>query len=136
MAEITLETRLPTSVVLDEPRTTTRDVAMRLVAMCREGRHDDAIRALYAPHVESWEAMEPMRLCRGRDAVLAKAAWWQREHDVHAATVEGPYVNGEEFAVRFSYDFTRRATGERVTMDEIGVYRVEDGRVVEERFLY
>jgi ketosteroid isomerase-like protein len=33
-------------------------------------------------------------------------------------------------------DITPKATGERIMMDEVGVYTVEDGKIVEERFYY
>lgn len=33
-------------------------------------------------------------------------------------------------------DVTSKSTGERVKMDEVGVYTVEDGKIVEEHFYY
>ncbi len=61
-----------------------------------------------------------MAVCRGKEAVKAKGDWWQANHEVHGATVEGPYVNGDQFVVRFTMEVTPKATGERVTMDEVG----------------
>jgi ketosteroid isomerase-like protein len=50
--------------------------------------------------------------------------------------VEGPYVNGDEFVVRFTMDVTPKATGKRMKMDEVGVYSVKNGKIVAERFCY
>ncbi|WP_348629610.1 SnoaL-like domain-containing protein [Mesorhizobium sp. WSM1497] len=34
------------------------------------------------------------------------------------------------------HDITPKATGERVTMDEVGLYTVKNGKITEERFYY
>jgi ketosteroid isomerase-like protein len=44
-------------------------------------------------------------------------------------------VNGDQFALRFSMDVTPKG-GARLQMDEIGLYTVRDGKIVEERFFY
>jgi ketosteroid isomerase-like protein len=33
-------------------------------------------------------------------------------------------------------DVTPKATGERTTLDEVGLYTIKDGKIVEERFFY
>jgi len=55
---------------------------------------------------------------------------------VHSAIVDGPYPNGDRFAVRFSFDITRKATGERVKMDEVTLYTVRNGKIIREEFFY
>ena len=77
-----------------------------------------------------------MAIAHGKEALRQKGEWWQANHEVHGGSVEGPYVNGDQFAVRFKFDITPKATGERVTMDEVGVYTVKDGKITEERFYY
>ncbi len=114
----------------------TLQVAEQLVALCREGRNVEAIETLYAEDVVSLEVMDPMQRVEGREGVLGKAHWWQGAHEVHSAKVEGPWPNGDQFVARFVFDITQKATGARVTMDEVGVYTVRDGKVVEEKFFY
>ena len=75
-----------------------------------------------------------MREVRGRAAVHAKGEWWVANHDVHSFETSGPYVNGDQFALRFKIDVTPKATGQRTQMDEVGLYTVRDGRIAEERF--
>ncbi len=77
-----------------------------------------------------------MAVSHGKEALKQKGQWWQENHEVHGGSVEGPYVNGDQFAVRFKFDITPKATGERVTMDEVGVYTVKNGKITEERFYY
>jgi ketosteroid isomerase-like protein len=45
-------------------------------------------------------------------------------------------VNGNQFVVHFGMDVTTKETGQRVQMNEIGLYTVRDGKIAEERFFY
>ena len=75
-------------------------------------------------------------VCNGKDAVQKKSEWWRENHEVHGGSIDGPYVNGDEFVVRFTMDVTPKATGKRMKMDEVGVYAVKNGKLVSERFYY
>lgn len=113
-----------------------REIAEDLVAMCRAGQFDESGEKYWADDVVSLEAMDgDMAEVRGKEGVRGKGEWWAANHEVHAVEVEGPYVNGDQFAVRFKMDITPRG-GERVVMDEVGVYTVRDGKIAEERFYY
>ena len=101
-------------------------------------RNDEAAAAKYnADDIVSYEAMEgPMAVCHGKEGLKQKGDWWRDNHEVHSGSVEGPFVNGDQFAVRFKYEVTPKATGERVVMDEVGLYTVKGGKIAEERFFY
>ena len=45
-------------------------------------------------------------------------------------------MHGDQFAVRFTMDVTEKASGQRTRMDEIGLYTLKNGKIVEERFFY
>jgi hypothetical protein len=118
---------------------TTKEVADKLVAFCREGKFHEATQALYSPDIVSMEAGAPpggSREAKGIAAVNAKGEWWVANHEVHAATVEGPLVAGSHFAVTFKLDVTFKPEKRRFTMEEVGVYKVADGKVVYEEFFY
>ena len=116
---------------------TTRDVADAFAALCTEGKHAEAGARFWSDDVISIEAMEgPMHVAKGRAAVHGKGEWWYANHEIHSATTEGPFVNGQQFALIFAMDITEKASGKRLQMREIGVYTVKDGKIVEERFLY
>ena len=79
----------------------------------------------------------PARL-EGIQAVRGKAQWWNDNHDVHAMEATGPFVGHREdqFVVRFDLDATFEPSGERTQMNEVGIYTVKNGKVIQEEFLY
>ena len=116
---------------------TTAELAKDFTTLLKQNDHEGAAAKYNADDIVSYEAMDgPMAVCEGKEAVKQKGAWWAENHEVHGASVEGPYLNGDQFAVRFTMEVTPKATGERVTMDEVGIYTVKDGKIVEERFYY
>ena len=116
---------------------TIAEIAKDFTELLQQGDHEGAAEKYNADDIVSYEAMEgPMAVAHGKEALKQKGQWWQENHEVHGGSVEGPYVNGDQFAVRFKFDITPKATGERVTMDEVGLYTVKDGKITEERFYY
>ncbi|HEY0467025.1 MAG TPA: nuclear transport factor 2 family protein, partial [Polyangiaceae bacterium] len=57
-------------------------------------------------------------------------------HEVHSAKVDGPWPNGDRFVVRFGYDVTNKPSGQRLQMEEAGLFTVENGKIVREEFFY
>jgi hypothetical protein len=118
---------------------TTQEVANQLVKLCSEGKFEEAVGALYSPDIVSVEAGAPpgqSRESKGIEAVRAKGEWWMSNHEVHSAKVEGPLVAGSHFAVTFKLDVTFKPQFKRFTMEEVGVYKVADGKIVYEEFFY
>jgi hypothetical protein len=114
---------------------TTQDIADDLVALCAAGKFDEAGEKYWANDVISREAMQgPMAVIQGIDAVRGKGEWWAGAHEIHDSRVAGPYVNGDQFLVRFTMDLTAKESGQRIKMDEMGLYTVRDGKIVEESF--
>jgi hypothetical protein len=66
---------------------------------------------------------------------MKKAAWWVSSHTLHGASAEGPYIGATGFAVKFRVDVTENASGKRLLMEEVGVYTVENGKIVREEFM-
>jgi hypothetical protein len=115
----------------------TRELADAFTAMLKAGDHVAAAERFNAPTIVSIEAMDgPMARIEGMDAIRAKGAWWYGAHEVHGVATDGPFLNGDQFALIFDMDFTVKATGERSQSKEVALYTVKDGQIVEERFLY
>lgn len=114
----------------------TTDVAQGLVSLCKQGQYMEAISRYYGDDVVSVEPMGEPAEVRGIEAVKEKTQSFSDTMEVHSAKVEGPYVNGNQFAVRFVLDATTKATGKRSTMDEIAVYTVQGDKIVHEQFMY
>jgi ketosteroid isomerase-like protein len=118
---------------------TVQDIATDFVTICKTGDFDGAGEKYWSPDVVSIEAFAPDGgdpAARGIDAVRAKGVWWYENHEIHSVEAAGPYVNGDQFIVRFKMDVTFKQTGARMQMDEDGLYTVRDGKIVEERFFY
>ena len=115
------------------------EIAHDLVAICKTGDFATPGAKYWADDVLSVEAGAPPGgdpASHGKAAAVAKGEWWSGAHDIHATEVQGPWVNGDQFTVRFSMDVTVKATGQRLKMDEIALYTVKDNKIVEERFFY
>ena len=113
------------------------EIGTALVGFCREGKNLQAIETLYSKDVKSIEAAAmggSPRECEGMESVMGKTKWWGENHTVHSATAEGPFPFDDKFAVYFKYDVTPKATGKRMTMDEIAIYHVQSGKIVREEF--
>jgi ketosteroid isomerase-like protein len=118
---------------------TTRDIADDLVAMCKEGKFAESGEKYWADDVVSVEAGGPDGVdpvARGKEAVRGKGEWWTGAHEIHSVEVQGPYLNGDQFVVRFIMDVTNRQSGQKMHMDEQALYTIKDGMIVEERFFY
>lgn len=71
----------------------------------------------------------------GRPAVEEKHKQWFESVKMHSCTAHGPYVTPNGFCVRYDLDCeSTDGTWPRMQMDEIGVYTVENGKVVKEEF--
>ena len=117
------------------------EVGKKLADLCKQGQFMQAVETLYSPDIISIEAQGPPDTLRmqGLQAVKGKGEWWEQNHEVHSAQIEGPWPNGDRFIVRFKFDVTSKAgpmAGKRMTMDETGLYTVKDGKVVQEEFFY
>jgi ketosteroid isomerase-like protein len=115
------------------------EIGKRYVALCKEGKFGECLDELYADNAVSVEAGGPPgmdRVAKGLAAIRAKGEWWQDNHIVHGAEVSGPYPNDDRFAVRFVFDVTNKPSGKRLSMDEIGLFTVEKGKITREEFFY
>ena len=115
---------------------TTQDIAADLVALWKDGKFQESGEKYWDDDVVSIEPSPDAPESVGKDAARGKGEWWANAHEVHSVAVEGPWVNGDQFTVRFTMDVTVKETGARHNMDEIGLYTLQDDLIVEERFFY
>jgi hypothetical protein len=117
----------------------TLEIAKKYVALCKEGKNATILDELFVPETVSVEAGAPPgqdRAAKGLEPIRAKSKWWQENHTVHKAEVFGPYPHDDRFAVRFVYDITHKPSNKRMTMDEVGLFTVSNGKIVKEEFFY
>ncbi len=118
------------------------DVGTKLVALCNEGKNLEAIKTLYADDVVSVEACEMPgheKEMSGLEAVTGKTEWWMENHEVHSSEVTGPFPHDDRFACVFKFDATSKCgpmAGQRMQMEEVGVFTVKNGKISREEFFY
>ena len=110
------------------------EVGNSLVQMFNSGKVKEVEDKWWAPSIVSVEGFG--MAWAGRKAVDEKNKKWDEENEVVGAAAEGPYVGASGFGVKFKVEVVERATGKRMKMEEIGVYQVQDGKIVREEFMY
>ena len=114
----------------------TQEVAKEFTDLCSSGKMEEAGRKFWSDDVVSIEAMTgDMARLQGRKAVEEKGKWWEQNNQLHNVKIDGPYVNGDEFTMTYEMDVTPKGKA-RTTMREIALYKVKNGKVVEEKFYY
>ena len=112
-----------------------RTVGSKFVELCRQGKNFDVMRTMYAPNIVSVEGDGAQTV--GQTPVIHKSEIWQGNNTIHGEQVRGPFFNGpNQFAVHFTFDVTRKATGKRGTIEEVGLYTVKDDKITREQFFY
>ncbi|MDW3197292.1 MAG: nuclear transport factor 2 family protein [Cytophagales bacterium] len=115
----------------------TQEIANRLVALCREGKFEQAIQELYAPEIVSVEPVgAPVERVQGFEALAEKAkAFGEMIAETHGSSVSDPIVADNFFSCSMTMDVTFK-DGPRVNMEEICLYQVKDGKVIKEEFFF
>jgi hypothetical protein len=114
-----------------------RAVASQFVELCRQGKNFDVMRTMYSPAIVSVEGEG--KETAGQGPVIKKSEDWVSDKTFHGETVAGPFFNGanpDQFVVYFTLDITPKATGKRITLEEVGVYTVKDDKITREQFFY
>jgi hypothetical protein len=100
-----------------------------------QGKNFSVMHAMYASDIVSIEVSGEQTA--GKTPVIQKSEYWQAQNTIGGETVLGPFFNGHnQFAVHFTFDVTPKATGQRITLEEVGVYAVKDDKITREQFFY
>lgn len=116
---------------------TTQEVADKLIGYCRQGQFDKAIQELYGLNIESIEPDgAPMKEVRGLEAVKQKTEQFNNMvEEFHGMAVSDPLVADKFFSCRMTMEATFKGGG-RTTLDEVCLYKVDEGKIVREEFFY
>lgn len=115
------------------------EVGKALVELCKVGKEMDALATLYHDDAVSIEARPGNEsVAKGMEAIKAKHEWWNSAVEMHSAEVEGPFPNhnDNQFACIFTMDATMKQANQRFQMKEVGLYTVENGKIIKEEFFY
>ena len=117
---------------------TTQEVAMRLVEQCRQGKIHETLTELYADNAVSIEPNDSMgpRQQNGLAAIIEKGKMFDSMlEEFHSSTISEPLVAGNHFSISWVLDATMKGRG-RIKMEEICVYKVENGKIAMEQFFF
>ncbi len=115
----------------------TKEVANKLVAYCRNGQFEEATKELYGNDIVSIEPEgAPARETIGLANVIAKGEHFNSMvEEFHGVEVSEPVVADNFFSISMKIDVTYKGAA-RTSLDEVSIYKVNDGKVVREEFFY
>ena len=117
---------------------TTKDVADKLVKMCRDGQVEEVKEELFTEETLSIEPTEGIlpKETKGLTAIQKKAELFiSMVENFYGSTLSEPVVAGDYFCVGAETDIQMKGE-ERKKMSEICLYKVKDGKIVSEQFFY
>lgn len=117
---------------------TTKEVADKLVKMCREGKVEEVKQELFTEDTLSIEPTEGIlpKETKGLKAIQQKADLFISMVALfYNSTITDPVVAGDYFSVGWDTDIQMKGQ-QRQTMSEICLYKVKDGKIVSEQFFY
>ena len=116
---------------------TVQEVANRLVELCRKGEFTQAQNELYSQDISSYEPKgSPAPELHGIEAVTRKSEQFDASvEEMHGVEVSDPLVAENFFSVTMKMDVTFKGAP-RFTMEEVAVYNVEDGKIINEHFFF
>ena len=118
-----------------EARMNINEIAGKFVNWRNE--NDQRMRTeLYSAGIESIEEGNTSEIghVKGMEGLKKKGQGLSRDFEVHNIKASDPVVADNWFSVKFEIDTTNKKTGNRSTLSEIGVYKVEDGKIVKEHY--
>ena len=113
-------------------------IAGKFMELCRQGKHFEVMRTMYAPDMVSVEG--DGREFVGKETVIRKSEVFQGNNTIHSQDLRGGFFCGDpnapsgKFAVYTSIVFSPKAGGPRVTHEEVGLYTVKNDQITREEF--
>src|SRR4030095_14669076 len=111
---------------------TTKEIANRLVELCRKGDFEKAQAELFADDAVSIEPQSTpdfAKETKGKKAIKEKGEKWNAMGEkYHGITVSEPLIAPNSCACTMNMDVTRKKKG-HVDMSELCVYEVKDGKI-------
>ena len=114
-------------------------VAGKFMELCNQGKHFEVMRTMYAPEMVSVEGDGKETV--GQQPVIRNPRFGEN-NTIHGETLRGPFFCGDDnasfgqFAVFHTLDVTRKASGQRQTIEEVALYTVKDDKITREEFFY
>lgn len=117
---------------------TTKEVANRLVELCRTGNYEQAVSELYSEDIVSVEAEgAPNRIVKGLEGIAEKGKQFEAKIEkMIKSEISDPIVAENFFSCGMYMHVQMKGIPTPIDMDEICVYHVKDGKIIREEFFY
>jgi hypothetical protein len=112
---------------------TVNEIAGRLASLCEQHKFLQAYEELYSEHAVSIDPMNKNVPIDGLAALMERERQFLENTEVHAVAVAEPTFAGNYFCVTMSMEFTPKGA-ERHTVEELCVYKVENGKIISQQF--
>lgn len=118
---------------------TVNEIAAKWAEYCLTGKCDLAQEELYhqdcvSIEMDGAEGFPPK--VEGKEAITEKGEMWNSMvEEFHGVEIEGPIVAGNHFSAVMKMDITMKGQPRRVD-EELGIYKVEGGKIISEQFFY
>lgn len=116
----------------------TNEVAQKWKQMCEQGKNLECITELYADNVVSKEmpGVPHGEIVSGKQNVMEKSKQWLEDVvEFHSNEISEPLVADKHFTSKMNFDVTFKSRG-RQQMEEVCVFEVQEGKIVNEQFFY
>ncbi|MEO6546923.1 MAG: SnoaL-like domain-containing protein [Ferruginibacter sp.] len=117
---------------------TTKEIAVRLTELCRQGDFETAQKELYAEDVVSIEPVASPAFekeTKGLPAIIEKGHKFnEMVEKMNAITVSDPVVASNSFALTMRLDAVMKGQGP-MDMSELCIYKIKDGKIISEEFV-
>ncbi|AQS95147.1 hypothetical protein BXQ17_14140 [Polaribacter sp. BM10] len=116
----------------------TSEVAQKWKQMCEQGKNLECITELYADNVVSKEmpGVPHGEIVSGKQNVMEKSKQWLEDVvEFHSNEISEPLVADKHFTSKMNFDVTFKSKG-RQQMEEVCVFEVQEGKIVNEQFFY
>lgn len=116
-----------------------KEVAEKLVRLCREGNIQTCYDQLYSTKILSIEpeSFTGIQKAKGLDTVMLKLKEVAASvKEVHSTEIGDPIVAANHFAITWKTIMTKVGSSEKTIVDEIAVFEVKNGKIIEEQFFY
>ncbi len=109
------------------------EIAHRLTSLCSEQKFVEAYAELFSDHVESIDPIYKNEPLKGLAHLMERERQFLSTAEIHDVKVSEALFAGNYFTVIIAMDFTVKGQ-ERKRMEEIGVYKVEYGKIISQQF--
>ena len=116
----------------------TAAIANRLVELLRFGEFEKAVRELFDVNSVSIEPeASKIPVFKGLDAILAKGIKFRDSvEEWHGISVSDPISSTNFFSISLQIELIYKGQNEKTVLDEIILYKVANGKIVQEEFFY